>query len=129
MTPADAEILRVNVFDEISGGRERLRMKYLADAAEHVATVVKRDRLDIRIDRDARLEIHDHLRVAAERNGEWIHADLLSGSVVKCTLRHEDQTAPGFFEPESAQRGRTAREKALADRQQQIEIVHLPVAL
>src|SRR5437764_1292250 len=72
VTPTHAEILSVQVFHEISRGRDWSRMKYVADAAEHVAAVVKRNRLEIRRHRHPRFQIHHHHRVAANRHREWV---------------------------------------------------------
>src|SRR6266704_5523334 len=58
VTPTHPEILGVQVFHEISRGRNWSRMKDVADAAEHVAAVVKRNGLQIGRDRYPRFQIH-----------------------------------------------------------------------
>ena len=72
MTPAHTEILGVQVFNEIAGRCNRFRMKDVANAAEYVAAVVKRNGLQIGRDRHPRFQIHHHHCVAADRHREWI---------------------------------------------------------
>src|SRR5436190_21311574 len=57
VTPAHPQVLRVDVFHEISRRRRRLGMKDVADGAEDVAAVIERNYLNIRIDGNACLQV------------------------------------------------------------------------
>src|SRR5260370_14590063 len=123
------EILSVDVFQEISGRRDGLRMEHIADAAKHIATVIERNRLQILCHRHPRFQIHYHHGVAADRNCKWINANQFSLAIAKLSLRDDDLTWARFFIAEPAESSRTSGKETLADWQQPIEIVDAAIAV
>src|SRR5262249_48162030 len=47
VAPSNAQILCVNILNEIPSRRNRLRMKEVADAAKYIATIIKRNDLNV----------------------------------------------------------------------------------
>src|SRR5437764_883057 len=98
-------------------------MKNVADAAKDVAAVIERHRLHRRRNRHASFQICDDFGVPANRHRERVQTNQLSLPIAKLTLRHNHLARAGFFKWKSTKRCRAAREEALADWQQPIEIV------
>ena len=97
MRPAHAQVLRVDVFDEISSRRDWLWMKDVADAAKHISAVIEWHDLHVSRDRHTRFQVRDHFRVAANRHREGIQTNQLSLPIAKLSLWHDDLARPGFF--------------------------------
>ena len=102
MTPTHAQVLGVQIRNEISRGGNRFRMKDIADAAKYIAAVIERNDLDFGSDRDPRFQIHYDHGVAADGHGERIHGHEVAIGLTKSPLRNDDLARPGFFVSKSA---------------------------
>src|SRR5438270_9311115 len=123
----------------------------VARAVEDVAAVVEGHGLEVARDADARFEVDHGLGVAADGHGEGVDRDGLALLVAERAARREegrrrvrvrhgaylgaegaegrDDARARLLEVEAAQRGRAAREEALADRQAAVGVVNHAVAV
>src|SRR2546423_4970900 len=97
MTPTNAQVLGVTIFDKVTRRRDWLWMKYVADAAKDIAAIVKRNDLDVWRGRDACFQIHHHHGVAANRDRERIHPNQVAVRLSKNTDGNNHLTWSRFF--------------------------------
>ena len=103
--------------------------KQVADPPEDITAVIERNYLHRLRHWNPSLKIDHGKRVTADRNSKGIQFDNLSILIAEGALGDDRLSRSGFLETKPAQSGRTSGEESLTDRERQINLVDLAVAI